>query len=121
MPWLVRDGMVLASVEVAGSRPARARGLLGRDGIDGALLLPSTRSVHTFGMRFAIDVAFCDADLQVLRVRTLRRNRLALPVRRARSVIETEADVMRHWELRPGDRLELRGDGPDGDEPVAGG
>ena len=45
--------------------PTRHRpvaGLLGRDGIEGALLLRPARSVHTLGMRFAIDVAFCDAD-----------------------------------------------------------
>ena len=46
------------------------RGLLGRDGIEGALLLRPARSVHTFRMRFAIDVAFCDRDLRVLRVVT---------------------------------------------------
>ena len=60
MAWLVRDGTVLASVEVARSRAARRKGLLGRDGIDGALLLTPARSVHTLGMRFDIDVAFLD-------------------------------------------------------------
>ena len=69
MAWLVRDGEVLASLEVAGSRAGRARGLLGRDGIDGVLHLPDTRSVHTFGMRFDIDVAFLDADLRVVKMR----------------------------------------------------
>lgn len=119
MPWLVRDGKVLASVEVADTPVARLRGLLGRDGIDGALLIRRTRSVHTFGMRFPIDVAFCDAGLRVLRVSTVPRNRLTLPVRHAQIVIETEADVMRHWELRPGDVLELRGERP-GNGPGSG-
>ena len=36
-----RDGEVLASLEVADDRRARAAGLLGRDGFDGALLLPA--------------------------------------------------------------------------------
>ena len=58
MGWLLRDGEVLASLEVADTRAARRRGLLGRDGIDGALLLAPARSVHTFGMRFPIDVAW---------------------------------------------------------------
>ena len=43
------------------------RGLLGRDGIDGAMLLRPARSVHSVGMRFPIDVAFCDQDLVVVR------------------------------------------------------
>ena len=109
MAWLVRDGEVLASLEVAESLRDRSRGLLGRDGVEGAILLRPARSVHTFGMRFPIDVAFCDDDLRVLRVRTLRPNRITLPVLRARAVVEAEAGLMRRWELRPGDGLEVRG------------
>ena len=41
--WLVRGNDVLASLEVAESGAARRRGLLGRDGIDGALLLQPAR------------------------------------------------------------------------------
>ncbi|HLG91795.1 MAG TPA: DUF192 domain-containing protein, partial [Acidimicrobiales bacterium] len=66
MPWLLRQGQVLASLEVAESLPERIRGLLGRDGVQGALLLRPARSVHTLGMRFAIDVAFCDRDMKVV-------------------------------------------------------
>jgi uncharacterized membrane protein (UPF0127 family) len=107
--WLLREGEVLASLEVAPTRRARAKGLLGRDGIDGALLLSPSRSVHTLGMRFAIDVAFCDGDLKVLRVVTMRRHRLSRPVWRARSVIEAEAGAFSRWNLRPGDQLEVKG------------
>lgn len=107
MPWLVRDGEVLASLEEASSRAARARGLLGRDGVEGVLRLRS-RSVHTFGMRFPIDVAFCDADLRVLRVLTVPRNRVTRPCWGARWAFEAEAGAFRHWGVRPGDRLEVR-------------
>lgn len=62
MAWLLatgqRRGTVLASVEVAATRRARRRGLLGRAGIEGALLLAPARCVHTARMRFAIDVAY---------------------------------------------------------------
>jgi hypothetical protein len=107
--WLLRDGEVLASLEVAGSRRARARGLLGRDGVDGALLLRPCRSVHTVGMRFPIDVAFCNDDLQVLRVVTMPRHRLSRLVWRSRAVIEAEAGAFARWGLRPGDKLEVKG------------
>ncbi len=117
MAWLVRDGRVLASLEIAGSRRARMRGLLGRSGLDGALLLRPAASVHTVGMRFAIDVAFVDRDLRVLAVKTLVPNRVTVPVRRARAVIEAEAGTMASWELRPGDVLEIRGDESGGDRP----
>ena len=112
MPWLVHDGKVLATLEIAAGRRARMRGLLGRDGLDGALQLEPARSVHTFRMRFPIDVVFCDRDLRVLRVVTMQPNRLGVPVWRARSVIEAEAGSFGRWGVVVGDRLEVRGGPP---------
>lgn len=108
MAWLLRDGDVLASLEVADTRPARRRGLLGRDGIEGALLLVPARSVHSFGMRFPLDVAWCDRNLTVLRIARLPRHRLTRTVLRAHAVLEAEAGTFAHWELAVGDRLERR-------------
>jgi len=109
MAWLLRDGVVLASLEVAGSARARTRGLLGRDSIEGALLLRPASSVHTIGMRFPIDVAYCDRDLMVLGTVTMARNRVGRPRRRARAVIEAAADTFAHWDLQPGQQLEVQG------------
>ena len=109
MAWLLREGEVLASLEVAPTRRARAKGLLRRDGIDGALMLSPSRSVHTLGMRFAIDVAFCDGELRMLRVVTMARYRLSRPMWRARAVIEAEAGSFARWNLRPGNQLEVKG------------
>ena len=108
MAWLLRDGEVLASLEVAATRAERRRGLLGRDGFEGALLLRPARSVHTLGMRFPLDVAWCDRDLQVLRIACLRPRRVSRPVLRAHSVLEAEAGSFARWGLAPGDQLELR-------------
>jgi len=108
MPWLVADGRVLASVEIAEDFRTRAKGLLGRDGIDGALLLRPARSVHSLAMRFPIDVAFCDADLYVLEIVVLRPHRMTLPRWRARAVIEAEAGAFDRWHVRVGDQLEVR-------------
>ena len=47
---------------------SRRRGLLGRDHVDGVLVLRPCRQVHTFGMQFPIDVAFCDRYGFVLHV-----------------------------------------------------
>lgn len=109
MSWLVRDGEVLASLEVAGSMSARMAGLLGREGIDGAMLIRPARAVHTFGMRFPIDVAFCDRQLQVLAAVCMVPNRLSLPRLRSRCVIEAEAGAFARWGLEVGDRLEVKG------------
>lgn len=111
VPWLVHDDKVLATLEVAESMSTRARGLLGRDGIEGAILLKPARSVHTIRMRFAIDVAYLDGDQRVVRIVTMAPNRIGLPVWRARSVVEAEAGSFERWGLRSGDRVEIRGTG----------
>lgn len=108
MAWLLCDGRVLASLETAERRAARRRGLAGRDAFDGALLIRGCRSVHTFGMRFPLDVAFCDSDLVVLRVVRVGRNRVTAPVLRAAAVVEAEAGSFQRWGVRPGVQLEVR-------------
>ena len=110
MAWLLRDGEVLAALEVADGVGGRARGLLGRDGIEGAMLIKPARSVHTVGMRFPIDVAFCDRHMTVLGTITMKRFRLSRPRLRARCVVEAEAGAFERWGLRPGDRLEIKGE-----------
>ena len=108
MAWLLRDGEVLASLEVADDRSSRRKGLLGRDGVDGALLLVPARSVHSIGMRFAIDVAWLDRDLTVLRTRRLARNRLTRPVLHAHAMLEADAGAFARWDLSVGDQLERK-------------
>jgi hypothetical protein len=105
MAWLLREGQVLASLEVADTFAARNRGLLGRNGTTGAMLLTHTRGVHTIGMRFAIDVAFLDKELDLV---TLRRYSMAYPRLRARSVLEAQAGAFERWGLKVGDRLEIK-------------
>lgn len=113
MPWLLRDDKVLASVEVADSRSARRRGLLGRDGFEGVLLFEGTRSVHSVGMRFPIDVAFCNIDMQVIKTMRVVPHRITVPVWKARHVLEAEAGSFARWGLAVGDHLEIRGEHPD--------
>ncbi|MFD5682810.1 DUF192 domain-containing protein [Streptomyces bacillaris] len=98
-------------LRIAASYRTRARGLLGRDGIDGALLITPCASVHTFRMRFAIDVAYLDRQFTVLAVRTMKPGRLGLPRLRARHVVEAEAGAMERWGVRPGVRVRLRAAG----------
>ena len=108
MAWLVTDGRVLASAEVVNGRRDRARGLIGRDGHEGALVLAPCRWIHTVGMRFPLDVAYVDAEGIVLRTVRMGRNRMGLPIPRARMVIEAEAGAFARWDLHVGDLVELR-------------
>jgi uncharacterized membrane protein (UPF0127 family) len=108
MPWLCRGDEVLASAVVASTRASRRKGLLGVDGVEGALVLAPARAVHTLGMRFDLDVAFLSRDGVVLDAVTMRRHRVGLPRWKARSVVEAEAGAFARWGLRPGDQLEVR-------------
>ncbi|MEX2253986.1 MAG: DUF192 domain-containing protein [Acidimicrobiia bacterium] len=107
MAWLVRDDEVLAAAEVVSTRAARRRGLMGRDGVDGAIVLRPCRQVHTFGVQFPIDVVWCGADGRVLRTATMHRSRVSRPVLGSRFVIEAEAGAVDRWSLRPGDVIEI--------------
>ncbi|MDI5970040.1 DUF192 domain-containing protein [Streptomyces sp. SL13] len=100
------DGAVVP-LEVAASYAARTRGLLGRDAVEGALLLAPASGVHTFRMRFAIDVAYLDRRSRVLAVRTMPPGRMGLPRPRSRYVLEARAGAMAGWGLRRGTVVEL--------------
>jgi uncharacterized membrane protein (UPF0127 family) len=85
-------------VEVPTSRAERARGLRSRPPVP--MLFERARSVHTFGMRETIDVAFLDAHHRVIRVSSVPPRRIAFALR-ARHILEIPART----DLRCGDRL----------------
>ncbi|MFC7637930.1 DUF192 domain-containing protein [Streptomyces thermogriseus] len=98
---------VTVPLELATSYRARTKGLLGRDSVEGALLLSPAGSIHTFRMRFPIDVAYLDHSLRVLAVVTMPPGRLGLPRLRSRHVLESAAGTMAGWGLRAGVRVEV--------------
>jgi uncharacterized membrane protein (UPF0127 family) len=105
-----RTGQPIASVlETAFDAKSRNRGLLGRDGLasDAALILAPCASIHTFFMRFAIDVLFVRKDGTVAKV----RERI-VPMRAACALggfaaIELVAGRVAIVGVRAGDRLLL--------------
>jgi uncharacterized membrane protein (UPF0127 family) len=108
MTGLYLDGSYLAEVEVADTKVARTRGLLGRPNFDGALLLTPALAVHTLGMSFPIDVAYLSKDSVVLAVRTMTPTRVGRPRLRARAVLEAQAGAFERWGIRRGVVLEAR-------------
>ena len=66
----VTRGVVLATtIEPALDSETRRRGLLGRDGLPAAsaIIIAPSNAVHTFGMRFPIDLLFVRKNGQVVK------------------------------------------------------
>ena len=83
-------------------------GLLGHARLaDGeALIFPECHSIHTVGMRFAIDVVFVDRQWTVVELReALAPGRLIAPVWSAWGVIEAASGASQRCGLRIGDTL----------------
>jgi uncharacterized protein len=59
-------------------------------------------------MQFALDVGYLDAEGVVLKTVRMNRNRLGLPIPKARVVVEAEAGAFARWGLHVGDLVELR-------------
>ena len=88
---------------------SRKKGLLGRDSLpEGtALIIAPCQAIHTFAMRFAIDVLFVSKDGQVLKVRqAVPPRRIAVSVR-AFAVVELPAGAIERSGTQAGDRLQV--------------
>lgn len=106
-----RPRLVAARVATAKGPLRRLQGLLGRSELDPdeGLVLRPCRRVHTFGMRFPVDVLLCDRESRVLAVETLPPGRTSSRLRGVRCCIELAAGTARRAGVRPGARLELVG------------
>jgi uncharacterized protein len=87
---------------------SRTRGLLGRRSLPaGEGLAFREKSIHMFFMRMSLDIVFCNADMEVVRVvHGLRPWRLA-GCRRARYVLEIGSGEAARLGLRDGMALHV--------------
>jgi hypothetical protein len=102
------SGAVVADeVTLADTHATRGKGWLGRRSVrpGEAIWIRPCSSVHCFFMRFAIDVAFLDRDLRVVKiVPSLRPWRIAGALR-ARTVLELAAGALARSGTHVGDYL----------------
>lgn len=113
-----KENRVLADHVVwAGSSSERRRGLLSRTSMgpnEGIYLVPC-EGVHTFGMKFPIDVLFLDSEGTVLALQhRLKPWRLSKIVFRADGVLELAAGRLLETSTEIGDIIELRDTNPEG-------
>jgi uncharacterized membrane protein (UPF0127 family) len=111
--WALRNertGLTICSVLVtAFDSRARRRGLLGQNSLsrDAAVILAPCGAVHTWFMRFPIDVLFVD-EAGIVRKVCPRVGpwRFAMDLR-AFATVELAAGLAREADTRPGDRLSV--------------
>lgn len=109
---LSKGGIVIARRVLWATRSGeRRKGLLGREQLDrdeGIYIAP-TEWVHTFGMRFPIDVAFLSKDGVVLAINhSLRPNRFSKLSWRAQGALELASGCLKESGTDVGDRIEFR-------------
>jgi uncharacterized protein len=106
---LTRSNVIAAAVEVADSGPKRSKGLLGRNGLDpgtGLWIVPC-EAVHTFWMRFPIDLIYLDRSLRIRKLRSNVRPWRVSGCLTAHSVLELATGTIRASQAMVGDILEL--------------
>ncbi len=105
-----RHGRIVArTLLTAFDSKSRKKGLLGRDSLPegNALIIAPCQAIHTFAMRFAIDVLFVSKDGRVLKVRqAVPPRRIAVSVR-AFAVVELPAGAIERSGTQAGDRLQV--------------
>lgn len=99
---------VLATADVADTARTRMVGLLGRDSLPHGqgLILEPCKLIHTFTMRFPIDVVFFDRKHRVTRaVRAVKPSRFAWGGLTARATLELPAGTLGRMHLPRGTQL----------------
>ena len=88
---------------------SRRRGLLKHDSLEEgtALIIAPSNAIHTFWMRFAIDVAFVSKEGRVVKVRPAVMPWRMAAAWRAFAVIEMAAGAFEKSDTRPGDLLQV--------------
>lgn len=103
-----RNSVLAERPRIASSFFQRAKGLLGKKDMeeDEALYIPKCQSIHTFFMRFNIDVIFVDEDGTALKiVKNLKPYRMAYGPRKTTGVWELQASEVNR--INPGDIIRI--------------
>jgi hypothetical protein len=104
-----RNTLLATALEVADTGAKRNKGLLGRTGLatgEGLWIVPC-ESVHTFFMRFPIDLVYLDRNNQVKKVRGNVRPWRVSACLSAHSILELPAGTIRETQTQRGDQLQF--------------
>jgi uncharacterized membrane protein (UPF0127 family) len=105
MKLLKNNQVIIENIFYAKTLKERAEGLLGKDIAEPLYL--QTR-IHTFGMKFPIDVVICDKEMIVQKIFTnMGPSRIVVWNPKWNNVLELEAGMAIRLNLQPSERLQL--------------
>ncbi|NLZ27935.1 MAG: DUF192 domain-containing protein [Firmicutes bacterium] len=110
--FLERDGTRLAKIIPARTFFQRLRGLMFTKELPAgkALMITPCRGIHTFFMRYPVDILFLDRNFKVVETcPALKPNRLSPIIKEARHVLEFPSGTMARLGLGPGVQLKING------------
>lgn len=118
---LTRQTELASCAELANHGAARNKGLLGRTNLPpgAGLWIVPCESVHTFFMKFSIDLVYIDRNKRVKKVRSHVGPWRLSACLSAHSIIELPAGVAEHTHTLPGDQLQFSPAVPENDHGAA--
>lgn len=108
---LKKDNILISDkIDMAETLKERVVGLMFKQRSDDqyGLYIPRCKSVHTFFMKYTLDLVFTDSEFNVVKtVKNLKPWRLSPLVFNAYGVVEFPAGVIEELKIDVGDKLEL--------------
>lgn len=109
---ILKNGkIIIQNAEIADSFFKRFKGLMFKKAIekDYALFIKPCNQIHTFNMRFSIDVVYLSDSGEVVKIdESVKPNKICKTVKEAKSVIELNCSAASRLGIGKGDILEIR-------------
>jgi len=107
---LSKNTVLVKKVIIADRFYSRLKGLLGRDSLDEqeGLVIKPANSIHTFFMRFSIDVLFANKENKIVGLReNVKPFKLIPPFLKAFLVVELPANTVQKTKTQIGDIIQI--------------
>ena len=106
-----KGSQISSKTKIAGSFFERLMGLMGKNGLEKeeCLIITPCNSIHTFFMKFPIDVVFMDREGKVVKlIRGVGPKKMVMPIKGTHFVVEFDSRNEMTCEIEEGDILKIK-------------
>jgi len=107
-----KSNQVIATLKFANSYFSRLKGLMFKKKLDYVLVLKPSKSnfklfssIHTFFMRFTIDVVFLDKNKKVVEIAQISPWKFYIPKKSVKYILEMKKGLIKKYQIAIGDKL----------------